>query len=118
MDQQKFDVLENYLRRLVEVENRNNIILNDLNNTVSNQGALIYNMAQIMNMQNQSINEIQQKLNSLLATVKDVEIRQHMSDDTLTEVNHTIATITQEIESLKYNVDNIKVYNLPDGYFK
>lgn len=118
MDQQKFDTLENYLRHLVEIENRNNIILNDLNNTVSNQGVLIYNIAQMTNMQNQAINEMQQKLNSLLATVKDVEIRQHMNDDTLAETNHTLVTITQEIENLKYSVDNIKVYNLPDGYFK
>lgn len=115
---QKLDTIENYLRYIAEKENTNNILLNDLNNTVSSQGAHIYNMIQIMNLQNQAINEIHQKINSIVSATRDIDIREHMTEETLGELNQNLQTILQEIDNVKQHVDSIKVYNLPDGYFR
>jgi hypothetical protein len=113
----QFRTIENYLKYIAEKENTNNILLNDLASTISNQGALIYNMAQVMNLQNQAINEIHQKINSIVSATRDIEIREHQSGDSLDEVNQNLGQVLQEIDNVKQAVDNIKIFNLPDGYF-
>lgn len=113
----QFRTIENYLKYITEKENTNNILLNDLASTISNQGALIYNMAQVMNLQNQAINEIHQKINSIVSATRDIEIREHQSGDSLDEVNQNLGQVLQEIDNVKQAVDNIKIFNLPDGYF-
>lgn len=113
----QFQTIENYLKYIAEKENTNNILLNDLASTISNQGALIYNMAQVMNLQNQAINEIHQKINSIVSATRDIEIREHQSGDSLDEVNQNLGQVLQEIDNVKQAVDNIKIFNLPDGYF-
>lgn len=113
----QLQTIENYLKYIAEKENTNNILLNDLTNTISNQGALIYNMAQVMNLQNQAINEIHQKINSIVSATRDIEIREHQSGDSLDEVNQNLGQVLQEIDNVKQAVDNIKIFNLPDGYF-
>lgn len=115
MDDQK---LENYLKHIAEKANFNEILLTDLNNTISNQGVLIYNMAQTMNLQNQAINEIHQKINSIVSAIKDIEIRIHMNEDNINESIQGVTQVLQELENVKYSIDNIKVFNLPDDYFK
>jgi DNA repair exonuclease SbcCD ATPase subunit len=115
---QKLDTIENYLKYITEKENSNNILLNDLSGVVSSQGAHIYNMIQIMNLQNQAINEIHQKINSIVSATRDIDIREHMVEETLGEVSQGLQTVVQEIDNVKQQIDTIKVYNLPDGYFK
>lgn len=110
--------LENYLRHISEKANLNEILIKDLNNIVTNQSILIHNMAQTMNLQNTAINEIHQKINSIVAAVKDIEIRIHMQEDNMSETGSNVAQVLQELDNIKFSVDNIKLYNIPDNYFQ
>lgn len=110
--------LENYLRHISEKANLNEILIKDLNNIVTNQSILIHNMAQTMNLQNTAINEIHQKINSIVAAVKDIEIRIHMQEDNMSETGSNVTQVLQELDNIKFSVDNIKLYNIPDNYFQ
>ena len=107
----QLQTIENYLKYIAERENTNNILLNDLSNAISNQGVLIYNMAQVMNLQNQAINEIHQKVNSIVSATRDIDIREHQAGDALDEVNQNLSQVLQEIDNVKQAVDNIKIFN-------
>lgn len=109
---------ENYLKHISEKTNLNEILLKDLNNVIANQSVLIYNMAQTMNLQNTVFNEMHQKINSIVSAVKDIEIRIHMQEENISETVHGITQIIQELDNIKFSVDNIKLYNVPDDYFK
>jgi len=84
---------------------------------IANQQIQLNNLTQIINMQSQLMNEVKIDLNRFLLKIMDMEIRNNINEENISDIGSNINQLIDGNSEIKSAIDNIKVYQLPDNYF-